>query len=216
MLRECSGFTCLQAAFTLIMRPTTKSPASYRYDNNVFRPNIGGNMHNGRFFRWLYLVLLATVLAGCTSSATITSDADKGRHSEIHRLLIVSNLWPLNFEGGARAPQASIIETTLVEAFRKCGIVADVVREDRFSPTDDRTEVLRVFSPDAVFVLETRSFEYGVAKGGGIYSGKIVDVTTKKLVWQAQVRLTAGQSREEILVASILDRLKDDSILCPS
>ncbi len=170
----------------------------------------------GKLSRWLCLVLLPAALVGCASRATIDSHADKGAHSELHRLLIVSNLWPLTSVGQSSALDSAVVETALVQAFGKCGIDTEIVRQDRFSPGGDGLEALRVYSPDAIFVLETQRFDFNVVNGGGDYSGKIVEMTTKKMAWQARVHITDGRSREEVLAGSILDSLKADSILCTS
>jgi hypothetical protein len=41
-------------------------------------------------------------------------------------------------------------------------------------------------------------------------------MTTKQMVWQGQTNVTQGKAREENFAVSIVDRLKGDSILCPS
>jgi hypothetical protein len=159
---------------------------------------------------------LAAVLSGCTqSTAKIESYTAKEHHADIGRLLIVSDTWPLTSKGVSSTLQVPILEDALVKAFGKCGIVTNVVPQDQLPLAGGDTQAIRALSPDALLVLETKTYEDGVG-GGGVYLAKIVDMMTKKMVWQAQISITTGTSREEVFAASIISRLKEDSIICPS
>lgn len=169
---------------------------------------------------WLWLSVFAAGLSGCTNStATITSYVSKDEHIAINRLLIVSRIWPTSSSGATSALQMPVLETAVTEALAKCGIVVNVLPQDQLSLPGDDAQAGRTNSSDAVLVLETKTFETGIAEGGGVYSANLIGMATKKMVWQAEIRIETGASREEAFAASIVDRLKGDSILpasCPT
>lgn len=174
-------------------------------------------MRDGKLVRWLCLGLLTVGLSGCALSAAETdSYTARERHTAISRLLIISNVWPLASQGPSSAMQMATIETALKDAFSKCGVVASVLPPDQRLQGGGDEQAIRAFSPDALFVLETQTFETGRTEAGGAYLARIIDMTRKKMVWRAQTSITAGKSREEVFAASIIDRLKADSILCSS
>jgi hypothetical protein len=175
-----------------------------------------GAARGGKLLRWAYPALVAVAISGCaTSTAKIDSFTIK-EHTGIHRLLLASNVWPPPSEGTSNVLEMPVLEAAIANAFNNCGIVTDILPRGQLSLPDDTPPAVRAFSPDALFTLESKKLEVGIAEGGGVYLIKIVDMTAKQMIWQAQISITAGKSREEVLATAIVDQLKKDRLLCAS
>jgi hypothetical protein len=165
--------------------------------------------------RWMCLGLMTVGLSACVQSkATITSNKAPDYHPEIKRLLVLTELGivPNNSPVG---DVEGTLEGAVTDSLAKCGIVVKFQRHDPLALQSEGPQAIRSFSPDTVMTLGVKATGMGRATPS-IYLGSIIDMTTKKLVWKSEIDFQFAWSSGETLAATIVGRLKADTILGPS
>jgi len=170
--------------------------------------------------RFACLGFLVLGLSGCVQSkATITSNRANDYHANIKRLLVITDLGQA-LKGKIDGDEEGIFESNVRDALAKCSIVVEFHRHDPLALQNDAQEAIRATSPDTVMTLAWKSAQSGGrAPKSTVYIGSIVDLTTKRLVWKAEIDFQSAWSGGETLAASLVDRLKADTIIsasCPT
>lgn len=159
---------------------------------------------------------LAFGLAACVQSkATVTSNKAPDYHPEIKRLLVLTELGLVK-NNSLVGDEEGTFEAAVTDSLAKCGIVTKFQRHDPLALQNEGPQAIRSFSPDTVMTLGLKATGSMGGAASVVYLGSIVDMPTKKLVWRAEVDFKAAWSGGETLAASIVDRLKADTILGPS
>jgi hypothetical protein len=169
-----------------------------------------------RALRFACLAFLALGLSGCVqSTATITSNKASDYHANIKRLLVITDLGKAlqdNDEG--------IFESKMTDALGACGIVVTFHRNNPLALRNDSQDAIRATLPDTVMTLGWKSAQsMGQGPINAVYIGSMVDLATKRVVWKAEIDFKSALSGGETLAASLIDRLKADTIIgaaCPT
>jgi hypothetical protein len=120
----------------------------------------------------------------------------------------------------ADGDEEPVFEADVTDSLAKCGIAVNVHRRDPLALQNDEALAVRAFSPDTVLTLQWKTAQSGGrTPGTTVFASSLIDVATKKLVWKAQIDLKGGWSLAETLAASVIDRLKADTVVsssCPT
>jgi hypothetical protein len=168
--------------------------------------------------RCLCLGLLAIGLSGCAAKVTVTSNRVPDYHGEIRRLLVIAQVGGELGYGEYNAERPAFRDA-IVNSLSKCGITANVQFQSQISLPAETAQAVRAFAPDTALTIETKSTSIGGGSSAAVYIGTVIDMPRRKPVWKAEIQYIGGKSGDEILAASIIDRLKSDAILnalCPT
>ena len=161
--------------------------------------------------------LLAACLSGCAHQSEIgmTSTKLNAYHADIKRLLFVTELGEtLKYRVGD--PEA-VFESNLTDALHRCGIATQFHKHDPLALQNEEQLAVKSFSPDTILELRWKSSQtrYGVPISS-VLMGTMIDWKTKQQVWKAEINLVPAYYSGETLAASIIQRLKTESILGPT
>jgi hypothetical protein len=153
------------------------------------------------------------------SKATIESRTANNYHADIKKLLIITQMDNM-LKHSSPGDEGEQFESLVVSSLGKCGITTEFHEHDPLALDNDAAVAVRNSGPDTVMTLTWKSEQTGGRMPTFVvYSGQIIDLRSKRLVWKSEIQFKSAWSRAETLSATIIDKLKTDNIIsqsCPT
>jgi len=170
--------------------------------------------------RWLCLGLVAAGLSGCAhpSQVGITSNKLNAYHADIKRLLVLTDLGKaIQTRGG---DQEAAFTSAFTASLGTCGIDVKVQKHDPLALQDETKQAVQNFAPDTFLSIGWKTEQsVNTVAVQTVLVGSMIDLKTKRLVWKAEINFVPASNAGQTLAASIIDRLKLETILgssCPT
>jgi hypothetical protein len=168
-------------------------------------------------FTAFFIVLVGFSLSACVnSSAEFSSNKLSNYNGSIKRLLVYADIGDI-LKNKVDGDEELIFADKLIESLRGCAIAAEYHAKNRIALQDERGSLIGAFAADAFLDIQLESATKSNKEATkAVYILSLSDVSTKRLVWKAQLNFVSAWYGGETLAAALINKLKADSMISQS
>jgi hypothetical protein len=112
--------------------------------------------------------------------------------------------------------QASSFKLAVSGALGDCGITVSFLFDENFDAVESDILAVQRFLPDVFLSVERKDFKSVESEGKEYFIVGMIDASSKKMLWRAELDVKAGAAKDGTLARMIVDRLKSDAVLGPA
>lgn len=171
--------------------------------------------------RFLFVLLICGIVSGCAATTRTKTNRANDYNGQPKRLFVITDI---GTDFGSQFSNA--FQNKIKSIAKDCGVVVDIAYLSVLELDESRYDrQMMGFRPDTVLSIKRNG---GTKSAEGvlfhvIYDSKLIDMSTKKLVWRAQTDFYRGgfaipvEERGESLAIDLTNKIKEDKIFrsCP-